>query len=98
MLKTKKRLDELEARIDLIDRSLNNLRDYVYDDGFKSEIALALQEVLDTHQGMSIRHYVNNKEITTKLIKDELEELNQQQAELEWALKQIKNIRQKYGK
>lgn len=98
MFKTKKRLDELEAHIDLIDRSLDNLRDYVYDNGFKSEIARALQEVLDTHQGMTIRHYLNDKEITTKLVKDELKELKQQQSELEWALERIKDIRQKYEK
>ena len=95
-MKTKERLDELEAKVDHLIERMDSLRDYVYEGDFKKQVAYALQDMLDTHQAITIRHYLNGKEITTKIVKDELKELKQQQSELEWALEQIKDIRQKY--
>ena len=98
MLKTRKRLDNLETNIERLERSVDDLRSYVYTDGFKSKIAYALQEILDTNQAITIKHYLNDKEITTKLVKDELRELEQRQSDLEWALKATKDALKKYGK
>ena len=101
MLRTRKRLDELEAKVDHLIERVDKLRDdirYIDEDGLNARVAYALQEVLDTHQAITIRHYLNDKEITTKIVKDELRELEQQQGDLEYALKNVKEALKKYGK
>jgi len=97
MARTRERLGELEAQVEHLIKRVDKLRDDMYDEAFLSRVADAMQEVLDTHQAITIRHYVDKKEVTTKLIKDELSELEQQQRELEWALKNVKEVREKYG-
>lgn len=101
MLKTKKRLDELEAKVDHLIERVDRLRDdieWIGSDSLNSRVAYALQDVIDKHQEITIRHYLNDKEITTKLVKDELKALEQQQSDLEWTLKQVKETIKKYGK
>ena len=101
MLKTKKRLDELEANMEHLIERQDKLRDdfvTLMESDLRVEVARALADVLDKNQGLTIRHYLNDKEITTKLVKDELKELKQQQSDLEWTLKQVKETIKKYGK
>lgn len=101
MLKTKKRLDELEAKVDHLIERVDRLRDdieWIDSDSLNSRVAYALQDVIEKHQAITIKHYLNDKEITTKLVKDELRELKQQQSDLEWTLKQVKETIEKYGK
>ena len=97
MARTRKRLGELEARVEHLTKRVDKLCDDMRNEAFLSRVADAVQRVLDTHQAITIRHYVDKKEVTTKLIKDELRELEQQQSELEWALKGVKEVRKKYG-
>ena len=101
MLRTRERLDELEASVEHLIERVDKLRDDIRcidGDGLNARVAYALQEVLDTHQAITIRHYLNDKEITTKIVKDELRELEQQQGDLEYALKNVKEALKKYGK
>lgn len=101
MLKTKKRLDELEAEMEHLIERQDKLRDdfvTLMEGGLRVEVARALADVLEKDQAITIRHYLNDKEITTKLVRDELKELKQRQSDLEWALKATKDALKKYGK
>lgn len=101
MLKTKKRLDELEANMEHLIERQDKLRDdfeTLMVDDLRVEVARALADVLEKDQALTIRHYLNDKEITTKLVRDEILELKQQQDELEWALKTTRDTLKKYGK
>ena len=101
MLKTKKRLDELEAEMEHLIERQDKLRDdfeTLMEGGLRVEVARALADVLEKDQAITIRHYLNDKEITTKLVRDELKELKQLQSDLEWALKITKDALKKYGK
>lgn len=97
MARTRERLGELEAQVEYLAKRVDKLCDDMHDEAFLSRVADAMQKVLDTHQAITIRHYVDKKEVTTKLIKDELRELEQQQREIEWVLKNVKEVREKYG-
>lgn len=98
MRKTKERIDELETKVDHLIERVDNLRDDIHGNRFKAMVASALQDVIDTHQAITIRHYLNDKEITTKLVKDELRALEQQQSDLECTLENVKETIKKYGK
>ena len=97
MIVTRKELDELDAKIDLLERYVDKIREDMYEKGWlESRVAYALERVLETHQGMTIKHYLGKKEITTKIVRDEVAELEQQQYELEDALERVKKITDKY--
>lgn len=101
MSKIKRRLEEIEANLAHFIERQDRLRDDF--DIFKThdlraEVARALADVLEKDQAITIRHYLNDKEIATKLVRDELKELKQQQCDLEWTLKNVKETIKKYGK
>ena len=81
----KDRLDEIEGLIDLLDAKVSKLQDAIFTD-FDSRVAKAMQRILDVDQALTIRHYINGKEVVTKLIKEEIIELEAKQKELEKAL------------
>lgn len=92
-----KDLDEIIERIEILEKHVQRIREDIYEQGWiESRVAYALERVLETHQGMTIRHYLGKKEITTKIVRDEVAELEQQQYELEDALERVKNITDKY--
>lgn len=88
-MNTKERIEELEAQVEHLTERVDRLADNVNGDGFMSRLAYAIQKVLDTHQYIQIRHYINDQEVTTKLIKEKSRELEQKKGDLERILKEI---------
>lgn len=97
-LRNGKRLEEIEAQLEHLTQRVDRLRDSMYDDAFLSRVSYALQKVLDTNQAITITHYVNDKEVTTKLIRDELKQLYQEESELSTLLDNIREIKEKYDR
>ncbi len=62
-MKTKERIEELEAQAEHLTHRLDRLADNVNGDGFMPRLAHAIQELLDTHQYIQIRHYINDQEV-----------------------------------
>lgn len=96
--KHKESIAEIESQIDVIRKNIDIIRNDIYGDEFISRVSYALQRILDTNQTISITHYVNDKEITTKLIRDELAELRQDESELSILLDNIKEMKKKYDR
>lgn len=88
-MKTKERIEELEAQVEHLTYRVDRLADNVNGDGFMSKLAYAIQEVLNTHQYIQVRHYINDQEVNTKLIKEKSRELEQKKGDLERLLKEI---------
>lgn len=97
MRKTKERIDELEAQVEHLTERVDKLRDDMYDDAFLSRVSYALQKVLETQQAITIKHYVEGKEVTTKLLRDEWAKLHQEETELSIVLDNIRNLKEKYN-
>jgi hypothetical protein len=97
-MKTRKRIEELEAQIDFLGKRVDKLRDDMYDDDdmFLSRVSYALQKVLETEQTITIKHYVEGKEVTTKLMRDEWAKLHQEETELSIVLDNIRELKEKY--
>lgn len=96
MRKTKERIDELEAQVEHLTKRVDKLRDDICDDAFLSRVSYALQKVLETQQAITIKHYVEGKEVTTKLLRDEWAELHQEETELSIVLDNIRELKEKY--
>lgn len=97
ILCNEKRVEEVEAQLEHLTDRVDRLRDSMYGDEFLSRVAYALRKVLDTNQAITITHYVNDKEVTTKLVRDELKELQREESELSTLLDNIRDIKEKYG-
>jgi hypothetical protein len=52
--------------------------------------------VLETEQTITIKHYVEGKEVTTKLMRDEWAKLHQEETELSIVLDNIRELKEKY--
>ena len=96
MTRTRKRLEELEAQVEHLTERVDKLRDDIYDDAFLSRVSYALQKVLETEQAITIKHYVEGKEVTTKLLRDEWAKLHQEEAEVSIVLDNIRKLKEKY--
>lgn len=88
-MKTKERIEELEAQVEHLTERVDRLADNVNGDGFMSRLAYAVQRLLDDHQYIQIRHYINEQEVTSKLIKDKTRALEQKKNDLERLLKEL---------
>lgn len=96
MRKTRERIDELEAQVEHLIKRVDKLRDDIYDDAFLSRVSYALQKVLETQQAITIKHYVEGKEVTTKLLRDEWAKLHQEETELSIVLDNIRELKERY--
>lgn len=96
MRKTRERIDELEAQVEHLIKRVDKLRDDTYDDAFLSRVSYALQKVLETQQAITIKHYVEGKEVTTKLLRDEWAKLHQEETELSIVLDNIRELKERY--
>ena len=81
-----RRFEELAERINALDKELDELKD---EKELQARVACALQRVLDTNQAITIRHYINDKEVTTKLLRDEIKNLHRKRSELERVLGEV---------
>ena len=80
------RFEELAERINALDKELDKLKG---EKDLEARVAYALQKVLDTNQAITIRHYINDKEITTKLLRDEVKDLHRKHSDLKRLLGEI---------
>lgn len=97
MARTRKRLEELEAQVEHLTARVDKLRDDIYGDAFLSRVSYALQKVLETEQAITIKRYVEGKEVTTKLLRDEWAKLHQEEAEVSIVLDNIRELKEKYN-
>ena len=96
MARTRKRLEELEIQVDHLTKKVDRLRDDMSSDVLLSRVSFALQKVLETQQAITIKHYVEGKEVTTKLLRDEWAKLHQEETELSIVLDNIRELKEKY--
>lgn len=96
MARTRKRLEELEIQVDHLTKKVDRLRDDMFSDVLLSRVSSALQKVLETQQAITIKHYVEGKEVTTKLLRDEWAKLHQEETELSIVLDNIRELKEKY--
>lgn len=85
------RFKELAERISALEiNALEKENDKLEDEkDFQARVAYALQQVLDTNQAITIRHYIDDKEVTTKLLRDEVKELHRKHSDLKRLLGEI---------
>ena len=81
-----RRFEELAERINALDKELDEIKD---EKELQARVAYALQRVLDTNQAITIRHYIDDKEVTTKLLRDEVKNLHRKRLELERVLGEV---------
>ena len=93
-----KEIKELQERLDKLERRIDDAR-VAFDDyqAFDAQVAHSIQRILNTHGAITVKHYLNDKEIKIELVKNQIKALDDESRDLERLLEQIKEIKKKYG-
>ena len=85
------RFEELSERISALEiNALEKENDKLENEkDLQARVAYALQQVLDTNQAITIRHFIDDKEVTTKLLRNEVKDLHRKRSDLERLLDAI---------
>lgn len=93
-----KEIKELQERLDKLERRIDDAR-VAFDDyqAFDTQVARSVQRILNTYGAITVKHYLDHKEIKIELVKNQINALEAESRDLARLQKQIKEIKKKYG-